>query len=361
MQENKFQIDFATPTFRDWEKNVQQELGNNLSWQNLIKEKAGLTIKPYYDSRDSVKERKIKIESFGGLISCQNVPKVIVTDNATANQEALTHLNTGADGIYFKIQANLTSREILLKDIEMLFCSLLFQEENDSSEFLNFFANFVNKKSEKEKISGAFFWKDFPSVDFDWAQFINWNNFKVGGICVAENKNIVDEIVDALCKAVETLDHLNKNGYTEMRAFQTLAFSISVGTDFFLSIAKIRALKNLWLTLQEAYQIKNPTMAFVHVDSRVWRHDDFQPHGNLIKQTFGAMAAILGGGNALSIEPEDPKNSMLARVARNVLSILKEESYFSKVNDPLAGAFYVDALTHQIAHEAWKKFQLRMG
>ena len=143
-------------------------------------------------------------------------------------------------------------------------------------------------------------------------------------------------------------------------AFHSLAYSISVDTDFFLSIAKIRALKNLYVTLQEAYQIKKPTPAFVHGYSRPWINEGFQPHGNMLKQTTAAMACAMSGCNSITVEPESFDNKMMSRIARNVSLMLREESHLAKVNDPLAGSFYVDALTHQIADEAWKKFQQRM-
>jgi len=112
----------------------------------------------------------------------------------------------------------------------------------------------------------------------------------------------------------------------------------------------------LWFTLQEAYQIKNPVPSFVHAYSKSWSEENFQPHGNMLKQTTAAMACAMGGCDAITVEPELPENKMMTRIARNVSLMLSEESHLAKVNDPLAGSFYVDALTHQIANEAWKKF-----
>ncbi len=352
MSKKAFQLDFKTHTVHDWEKVAQQELRNKNPWENLTIKKAGVTIMPYYDSHDGQKESKVAVAS---IRSFQNIPKVIVNGNDTAaNAESLNHLNTGADGIFFEIQSSPTKPKILLHKIELPFCSTYFSCEDDPS-FINDFADLA--ESDKEKVSGAFFWKDALAVEIDWQRFATWDNFKSAGIFIPEKENIVDEIVDALCKAVDYLDRLINSGLTINQAFQNLAFSISVNTDFFLTVAKVRALKNVWLTLQEAYRIKNRSAATIHACSSVWLEQEFQPHGNLLKQTTSAMASVIGGCDALTLEPEDPDNPMMSRVARNISVILKEESYFAKVHDPLAGSFFIENLTHQIAAEAWTKFQ----
>jgi methylmalonyl-CoA mutase len=355
MAGSKFQLDFSIPSVRDWEKIAQHELGNKHPWQNLTKKKGGLTVKPYYDRDDYQNQKKAPTEYQHGMCYCQNVPKVLVVDAKAANEEALNHLNSGADGVYFDIQTHFVQPEILLKNIELPYCSVFFSCEDDSISFLHEFALYA--QNERKKVSGAFFWRDRFAEGFDEVKFLNWRSFKVGGIYVSEKGNIVDEIVDALCTAVELIDRLMRKGFSEERAFGTLTFFISVTTDFFLSIAKIRALKNLWLMLQEAYRIKNPLPVCVHGYSPIWHNDNFQPHGNLLKQTTAAMAGIMGGCNAITIEPEEKAGPVMVRIARNLPSILKEESHLCKVTDPSAGSFYIESLTNQIAAKAWAKFQ----
>ena len=69
------------------------------------------------------------------------------------------------------------------------------------------------------------------------------------------------------------------------------------------------------------------------------------------------MSAILGGCDALTLEPEDDQARSI-RVARNVSNVLREESHFAKVADPLAGAYFVESLSLQLADTAWKSFQV---
>ena len=69
------------------------------------------------------------------------------------------------------------------------------------------------------------------------------------------------------------------------------------------------------------------------------------------------MAAILGGCDVLTVSEEDPNQPMMSRVARNVSNILREESHFSNVADPIAGSFFLEDLTNQLTESAWKRLQ----
>lgn len=349
MQKNNFYSDFNQQSVRDWEKIAQHELGNKNPWENLTKAKQGVTIKPYYDTSDTVAEKKINIAT---VSNWQCVPKVIVNDEKKANEVALAHLNAGADGILFDLR-HLTKPQVLLNNIELPYCSVYFRSVDHSA--FNEMMNFIESQSIGEKINGAFFQDSAPSD----MHFKYWPNFHAYGIIVKENVNIVDEIVDSLLTSVEIIEKQIHEKIPTEKAFRSLAFSISIGKDFFLSIAKIRALKNVWLTLQEAYQINKPIPAHIHSHSQPWINESFQPHGNMLKQTIAAMAAAIAGCNALTTEPEDTENEMMSRIARNVSFILSEEAQLKNVNDPLAGSYYLDALTHQIASEAWLKFQQR--
>jgi len=349
MAKDIFLSDFHSNSVRDWEKIASQELGNKSPWENLTKAKHATTIKPYYDSNDLVVEKKLR---FSSTASWQNVPKVVVDDGKKANDDALTHLNTGADGIWFEISQPVKASELLNK-IELSACSLYFSS-NDIVQ-LNLVADFIESKSMNEKISGAFFSEENKNAP----HAKNWKNFHTQGIVVKQHVNIVDEIVDSLLTTVDRIERLRNENFSADEAVHSIAYSITVDADFFLSIAKIRALRNLYLTLQEAYQIKNPKPAFIHGYSEVWIKESFHPHGNMLKQTTAAMACAMSGCDAITIEPESSDNKMMSRVARNVSLMLRDESHLAKVDDALAGSFYVDALTHQIASEAWKKFQQR--
>src|SRR5260221_10165305 len=354
MQKDNLGLDFEQHSVRDWEKIAQQELAGD-PWVKLTKENSGLRIKPYYDSSDSIKENKIAIHSSDR--NWVNSPKVVVVNEKKANAEALTHLNSGADGVFFELQFQSVNFDALLRDIQMQFCTGFFSTENNSADCLRAFADYIIEKPDQEKIAGAFFFKDLQTENLDISKYKTLTNFHSLSISVKENESIVDEIVDSLLTAVDIIDKLTKEKISTEQAFQLIAFSVSACTDFFLTASKVRALKNLWLALQAIRQIKNPAPAFVHVNSKKWIKDSYQPQGNMLKQTTTAMAAVIAGCDAISVEAEDDSNSMMSRTARNVSSMLREESHLSLVNDPLAGSFYIESLTNQIAAQVWSKIQ----
>jgi methylmalonyl-CoA mutase len=117
-------------------------------------------------------------------------------------------------------------------------------------------------------------------------------------------------------------------------------------------------LRALWNLILVAYQVNSSNPLFIYAVSNARVSAAFQPHGNLIKETYAAMAAIMGGCDGLTLEPEDYTNSTMVRMARNTSSVLRAESFFSLVADPLAGSYLVEQLTKELADEAWKKFQL---
>ncbi|HTH57061.1 MAG TPA: methylmalonyl-CoA mutase [Cyclobacteriaceae bacterium] len=345
--EKKFSLDFKSQTVRDWEKIAQQELGDN-PWKKLNKENSGINIKPYFDAGDSIELKKVAVPSCDWV----NAPKVLVTDEKKANALALTHLNSGADGIFFDLKsANLDS---LLKDIHLQHCAVFFRVDNASS--LHEFIDYCSRRSVLSEVVGAFFGANPSAEKIETSQLLSFKNFRALGVVVEEKSNVVDEIVDSLLTAVDIVDSLISRKFSPEQAFGQIAFSISANADFFLTASKIRALRALWMNVQEAYIVKERT-SFVHVLSNQWTKEKFHPHGNMLKQTTAGMAAIIAGCNAITIEAEDDQNPMMSRIARNVSSILKEESHLSVTTDPLAGSYAVESLTNQIASTAWKKIR----
>jgi len=123
-----------------------------------------------------------------------------------------------------------------------------------------------------------------------------------------------------------------------------------------VEVCRLRSIRLAWKRALNHLNLPD-TQLFIHACSPAWYPENFQPHGNMLKATNTAMAAILGGCDILTIDPEDAANDMMRRVARNIGNILREESHFNKVADPLAGAYLVDELTRQLTDELWKTIE----
>lgn len=79
----------------------------------------------------------------------------------------------------------------------------------------------------------------------------------------------------------------------------------------------------------------------------------------MIRTTIEAMAAVLGGCNAITVMSQDnnTEENLVRRMGRNISTILKEESYLNQVTEIAAGSYYIENLTYLLAQEAWKLFQ----
>lgn len=353
-QQDNSEIQFRTPGAQEWAEAAQQELGGANPIEKLRVSKGELVIEPYYKKHDKNQSDfllPVSDSKIYGPRTWQNMPVVKIMDEKNANARALHYLNTGADGILFVIDRNEINYEILLTNIGFNHCaiSLLIEPgcEKEAERFL--------KSIHTQNLTGCIFYRapDFKQISLRSA------TFQTCGICIPPNENPVDELVQALQKGVTVLDLFTDKGHTPEAIASQIAFQIQVDTDFFLSISKLKSLKKLWHTVLLAYGV--PTVDVpVHVVSPAWTKETFQPHGNLIKSTTAALAAITGGCRYLSVQPEsdeEPGN----RASRLISNVLREEASLSKVADPTAGSYYLDSLIHQLSEKAWHTFQIRVN
>jgi methylmalonyl-CoA mutase len=172
----------------------------------------------------------------------------------------------------------------------------------------------------------------------------------------------VQEISQSLEQTTLLMDVLTDNGLKKDLVFRSISLSFSCEENFFATIAKLKAIRILWYQLSQAFEIASysPGDLHLHVTSQKWIDEKFQPHGNMIKNTAHAIAAVLGGCNALTIRAEDDNSEMMKRVGLHVTNLLKQESHLDDVSDPVAGAYALDRMVHEFAQAGWSDFQHRM-
>jgi len=364
MPENQPKLNFEPVTRKEWSKAASEELGEANPIEKLSFSKGTLTLKPYYDSAQaSYLDEFQQLPSLNphyGARSWLNTPRIRVADEKIANNLALAALQSGADGILFEpAKANLQFG-VLLNEIKPEFCTISFLIRDAFSKTAFLFREWEAKKDKYEALTGCFLWENFPEKEIDLLLNSSPKTFFPLGILVSQQENAEDEIALALEKAAKLIDQFTDKRGDVNQVIQNIAFSVNLGTDLFLDIAKLKSLQNLWYQIQGAYGLTKINPAHIHGTSSAWTNQKFQPHGNMIKSTTAAIAAIIGGCNSLTIEPEDQTNHMMNRIALNVSSILREESHLSKVADPTAGSYYLDSLITALSEKAWQKFQLKM-
>lgn len=173
---------------------------------------------------------------------------------------------------------------------------------------------------------------------------------------------IVQELGFAMASASEYLSILTDNDVSVDDAVNSLSFSFSIGSNYFLEIAKFRAARLLWKNVIEAYGADpEENAAYLHAETSRWNKTLYDPYTNMLRTSTEGMAGAIAGCDSLAVLPFDEHfrkpNEFSERIARNQQLILQEESYFNKVEDPAAGSYYIEKLTEKIAEKAWAIFQ----
>ena len=188
-----------------------------------------------------------------------------------------------------------------------------------------------------------------------------------GRFVVADGRPVADtggapahEIAFALGSALAMLRVLEAAGVALEDARGMIGFRLSTDADEFISLAKFRALRGLWATIESACGL---TPASVHVHAETgWRMMTRRdPWVNLLRTTVATFSAGLGGANAISVLPFTQAiglpDAFARRLARNTQLVLIEESNLGRVADPAAGAGGFEALTEQLRARAWTHLQ----
>ncbi|MEE4213995.1 MAG: methylmalonyl-CoA mutase [Bacteroidales bacterium] len=139
-----------------------------------------------------------------------------------------------------------------------------------------------------------------------------------------------------------------------------LSFFWAIGMNHFMEIAKMRAARMLWAKIVSQFNPKNPkSMALrTHCQTSGWSLTEQDPYNNVGRTCIEAMAAALGHTQSLHTNALDEAIALptdfSARIARNTQIYLQEETEICRAVDPWAGSYYLENLTNELAHNAWK-------
>jgi methylmalonyl-CoA mutase len=172
---------------------------------------------------------------------------------------------------------------------------------------------------------------------------------------------IVQELGYAMAAASEYLSILTEAGFEVDEVTDALHFSFSVGSNYFLEIAKFRAARLLWKNLVKAYGGDPDNGTYLHAETSRWNKTLYDPYSNMLRTSTEGMSAAIAGCDSMTILPFDEHfrqpDEFAQRIARNQQVIFSEEAYLDKVEDPAAGSYYIEKLTDQIGETAWELFQ----
>jgi methylmalonyl-CoA mutase len=191
-----------------------------------------------------------------------------------------------------------------------------------------------------------------------------FNSISVSGYHIQEAGATADiELAYTLADGLEYL----RTGIAAGLDIDTFAPRISffwgIGMNHFMEIAKMRAARMLWAKIVSGFKPKNPKSLALrtHCQTSGWSLTEQDPFNNVSRTCIEAMAAVLGHTQSLHTNALDEAIALptdfSARIARNTQLYLQEETQITRSIDPWAGSYYVEYLTHELAHSAWKHIQ----
>ena len=198
-------------------------------------------------------------------------------------------------------------------------------------------------------------------IEYTSNEMPKFNSISISGYHMQEaGASLVQELAYTLADGKEYVKKAIEKGL-DIDAFAgRLSFFFAIGMNFFMESAKLRAARFLWHRIMTELGAKNPRskMLRTHCQTSGVSLQEQDPYNNVIRTAYEAMSAVLGGTQSLHTNALDEAMALptdfSARIARNTQLILQEETGVSNVVDPLAGSYYVEKLTADLADAAWE-------
>ena len=358
--------EFNSVSAKQWKQKIQFDLkgadyNHTLIWQS----NEGISVKPFYHADDFNTLPKVSNTKATRWHICQSI---FVAHVHKSNLKAIDALERGAQSIKFIIPSENIKIEQLLKNINCSSSILYFELQFLSEAFVKH----ISKITEKARVyvssdiignlakSGNW----FNNLNQDFKAFKRISN-NIKSFCIDASiyqnagANMVQQLAYTMAHANEYLNYLDNAVANKTKAFFKTVFNISVGTNYFFEIAKLRALRILWHTLTSEYNFNSKCHIIATPTKRNKTLYDY--NNNMLRTTTECMSAILGGANTICNLPYDAiyhkDNEFAERIARNQLLILKHESYLNKVNNPSDGSYYIESITNQLVEKALNLFK----
>jgi methylmalonyl-CoA mutase len=372
--------EFGSVSKNDWIQQAIKDLkGKNFDESLRWRLTDDIIIEPYYTSENINENMASALQAIQKQTAdWQSVVEVVAQSPKETNRILHQQLNNSADAFILNLEnISITNIDLnqLIYGIKLSDTPIFFKTNDQNSELIALLAQFIPYQMKGGLMSGGLSnWMRTGQLNAnyfdDLAAIIskthNSPSFKT--VCISSSifhqagANMVQELAFTLAAAVAYLDQLTDAGIAAIDAIDNLFFEVSVGTNYFVEIAKIRALRYLWAKITATWLESDNTKAcYILAQTSTYFDAAVTPNTNLLRATTEAMSAVLGGCDALHIHAHnaifETPTDFSTRIATNISTILKEESHFDKTTDPAAGSYYIENLTLQLVDAAWSLFQ----
>jgi methylmalonyl-CoA mutase len=412
MQEPHKLNDFEAPSLETWRKLVERDLAGASFEKKLVKRVAGVDVQPLF-TRADLPAAAAELPGFapftrgshalGGVEMGWDVRQEIAhAEPERAGLAALENLNGGACSLLFTLDRaaralseehgqggcallNLRELGLALEHVALDKTPIALAAGASSFAYAAGLIALAEQRGVKQSALSGSFGADplgtlasygrlpntLDEAYDEAAELARWAHAQGGGVRALSvetsmyheaGADAAQEIAFALATGVEYLRALTERALSVEAALAQLQFGFSIGRDFFLEIAKLRAARRCWAEVARASGASGEqAAALVHARTSLRTKTQRDPWVNLLRGTAESFAAAVGGADAITTHSFDATlgeaDELGQRMARNTQQILRHESNLHRVLDPAGGSFYVEALTGALAQKAWASFQ----
>lgn len=399
MSENRRLFDqFPPVSTSEWMEKIKVDLkGADFEKSMVWKPVEGFPVMPFYRSEDLAALKFIDtmpgeypfLRGTGKTDNSWYIRQDIeVEDFAEANKKAISVLSKGVDSLCFifkpEVKYQTADMEKLLESIFLEAIELNFAPQGAALELADAFIGVVTARGTKPAlikgaietdplgrymINGRLCIPVEEGLDYvanlvkKAAPFPNLRVLGVNGSVLGDaGASAVQELGITLAMGNEYMAQLCTRNIDPDEAARSMGFTFSIGSGYFMEIAKLRAARMLWATIVKKYSPSSEDSMKMNIHSVTtgWNKTLYDPYVNMLRTQTEAMSATLGGADSITVDPFDKVYSapgeFSERIARNQQLLLKEESHFDKIVDPSAGSYYIENLTASMAEHAWSLF-----
>jgi methylmalonyl-CoA mutase len=363
---NNLFSEFDPISAKHWKQQIQFELKGADYNETLVWESPeGIKVKPFYHNDDFEASEEVNLNAITPSKPFAIVQNIFVHDVKKSNARALETLQRGAESVRFTIESELISIEELMQNLPLENVYYYFNLPFLSIDFVAKIDDFASKNKATifiqidsiGQLAKEGNWFENLEKDFENSNTIASKSIVPfltisSGIYQNAGANIVQQLAYTLAQINEYFNRIPAIN-------QPITIEVAVGTNYFFEIAKLRALRILFKTLATEFNHNFDCHIIATPTKRNKTLYDYNV--NMLRTTTECMSAILGGADAVANLAYDAiyhkENEFGDRISRNQLLILKHESYFDKVNNPADGAYYIEALTEELAEKALELFK----
>jgi methylmalonyl-CoA mutase len=364
--------EFPPVSTEKWEEVIRRDLkGADYSKKLIWQTAEGLAVKPYYRAEDTA-GLEYPDAAPGAFPYARGAratgdwrirEEIDAADPEEANGAAHSAVLAGAEEIAFRKASfeNGSELEMLLAGLE----EIPVHFENAGEPQLRLLIERLTRRRGLSHVSTG--WNPFTNLDFAAEVIAAAPSalvpFTIHGEEFEETgATTVEEAGFTLAAAIDFMAGMQERKVDADRAAASIAFSFSMGANFFFQIAKLRAFRMIWAQAVESFGGRRENAkAHIHARTSRWNETIYEPHVNILRGTTEAMSAVFGGADSITVAPFDEcyktPDEASRRLARNTQIILKQEALLSRVADPGAGSYCLEVITDFIAREGWKIMQ----